>query len=108
MLPLGLLSPGENGEIIEVRTRHCHADGQCQCGESRKSDFRIEDMGLRIGRTVEMLNNGSPILLRVGESRIAVDRGLAMKIMVRQWDVMKAHARGDARDQHFSDDVMTH
>ena len=85
MLPLGLLSPGENGEIIEVRTRHCHADGQCRCGEARKSDSRMEDMGLRIGRTVEMLNNGSgPILLKVGESRIALDRGLAMKIMVRK------------------------
>jgi ferrous iron transport protein A len=42
-------------------------------------------MGLRIGKTVEMLTNaGGPVLLKVDESRIAVDRGLAMKIMVRE------------------------
>jgi ferrous iron transport protein A len=42
-------------------------------------------MGLRVGKTVEMLNNaGGPVLLRVDESRIAIARGLAMKIMVRE------------------------
>jgi ferrous iron transport protein A len=42
-------------------------------------------MGLRVGKTIEMLTNGSgPILLRVDESRIAMGRGLAMKIMVRR------------------------
>ncbi|MBE0599593.1 MAG: ferrous iron transport protein A, partial [Desulfuromonadales bacterium] len=42
-------------------------------------------MGLRVGKMVEMLNNGSgPILLRIDESRIALARALAMKIMVRK------------------------
>jgi len=45
----------------------------------------VEDMGLRIGKTVEILNNGGgPVLIRVDESRIAVARGIAMKIMVRR------------------------
>jgi ferrous iron transport protein A len=42
-------------------------------------------MGIRIGKGVEMLNNGSgPVLLRVDESRIAIARGMVMKIMVRR------------------------
>jgi ferrous iron transport protein A len=35
---------------------------------------------------VQMLNNGGggPILLKIDESRIALDRGLAMKIMIKE------------------------
>jgi ferrous iron transport protein A len=74
MLPLGLLSPGEQGEIVSIRD---NPDDKCEC--------RVEEMGLRIGKTVEMLTNGGgPILLRVDESRIAMGRGMAMKIMVRR------------------------
>lgn len=76
MMPLGLLSPGEQGEIITVRFRTSEDCSGC----------RSEDMGLRVGKSVEMLNNGGsgPLLLKVDEARIAVDRGLAMKIMVRR------------------------
>ncbi len=85
MLPLGLLSPGENGEIIEIRSRYSQCDGQGQCRGGGKGDFRIEDLGLRVGKSVEMLTKGAgPVLLKVDESRIAIDRGLAMKIMVRK------------------------
>ena len=45
---------------------------------------RAEDMGLRIGKQVQMLSNGTgPVLVKVDESRIAVDRGVAMRIKVR-------------------------
>jgi ferrous iron transport protein A len=81
MIPLGLLSPGEYGEIMEIRLTK--ASGPC-CSERAKCDCRVEDMGLRIGKTVQMLNNGGPILLKLDESRIAVDRGLAMKIMIKE------------------------
>lgn len=91
MMPLGLMSPGEKGEIVNIRA-HLHGKqregGSCcgSCGPDRKKgDVRIEDMGFRIGKVVEMLNNsGGPILLRIDESRIAIDRGMAMKIMVRR------------------------
>jgi len=54
-------------------------------GDNARSGNRVEDLGIRVGCAVEMLNNsGSPVLLKVGESRVAVDRGLAMKIMVRE------------------------
>lgn len=85
MMPLGLLGPGERGEILTIRVHQALSSGQC-CADREKCDCRVEDMGLRIGKIVEMLSNGGggPILLRVDESRIAVDRGLAMKIMVRR------------------------
>jgi ferrous iron transport protein A len=81
MMPLGLLGPGELGEITTLKSRKPSCCGGC-AGE----EGRIEEMGLRIGKTVEMLNNGGggPVLLKVDESRIAVDRGMAMKIMVRR------------------------
>ena len=106
MIPFGLLSPGESGEITEIRmgaarwsgpccTGHNHGDthknhgsasgGHQCCRDKEKSEVRVEDMGLRIGKTVEILNNGGgPVLVRVDESRIAVARGIAMKIMVRR------------------------
>lgn len=74
MFPLGLLSVGELAEIASVRTT---PEGPCGC--------RTEELGLRIGKTVEMLTNGGgAILLRVDESRIAIDRRVAMKILVRR------------------------
>lgn len=84
MVPLGLLSPGEYGEIVEVRLRKgcCGGSGR---DDRVKSDVRVEDMGLRVGKCVEMLTNGGgPVLVKVDESRIAVDRGMAMKIMVKE------------------------
>jgi ferrous iron transport protein A len=80
MIPLGLLSTGECGEIAEIRI----ATRRGSCCEKQKCDCRIEDLGLRIGKTVHMLNNGSPVLLKVDESRIAVDRSMAMKILIKE------------------------
>jgi len=87
MMPLALLSPGESGEIVRVNV-HTQKDNPCcgQCGgERHKSDNRVEELGLRTGKIVEMLSNGNgPLLLRVDESRIAISRGMAMKISVRR------------------------
>lgn len=81
MAPLGLLSRGEQAEIVEIK-------GQKGCGIGGSKDqlCHIEDLGLRAGKMVEMLNNEGrgPILLKVDESRIAIARGMAMKIMVRR------------------------
>jgi ferrous iron transport protein A len=72
MVPLGLLIDGEAGEIVGVS------------GAERTSASRAEDMGLRIGKRVLMLSNGTgPVLVKVDESRIALDRAVAMRIKVR-------------------------
>jgi ferrous iron transport protein A len=73
MMPMALLGDGEEGEIVAVVGSH---------GAGGAS--RAEDMGLRVGKRVVMLANGAgPVLVKVDESRIAVDRGVAMKIKVR-------------------------
>jgi len=84
MMPLGLLGAGEVGEILEIRAPKS-AGGAAAAGEQGRCECRVEDLGIRVGRTVEVLNNGGgPLLLKVGESRLAIDRSLAMKIMIRE------------------------
>jgi ferrous iron transport protein A len=80
MAPLGLLNRGEQAEIIEIKGQQA-----CAPGSGKKQLCHIEDLGLRIGKTVEMLNNegSGPVLLKIDESRIAIGRGMAMKIMVK-------------------------
>lgn len=81
MAPLGLLSVGEQGEVLAVQ----------ECGISRQDEGKrmrchAGEIGLRPGNVVEMLNNegrGS-VLVKVDETRIALGRGMAMKIMVRR------------------------
>ena len=73
MLPLALMTDGEIGEIVAVAV-----------GAGGDSASRAEELGLRVGKRVRMLANGAgPVLVKVDESRIAVARGVAMKITVR-------------------------
>jgi ferrous iron transport protein A len=84
MTPLGLMSIGEKAEVLEILTRQVFRDVSCR--PQGTSSSRLEELGLRVGKTVEMLNNGGrgPLLLKVDEARIAIDRGTGMKIMVRR------------------------
>ncbi|MHB0916067.1 MAG: FeoA family protein [Thermoleophilia bacterium] len=81
MVPIGLLSVGEKGEVCQPG--QTQADSGCGC-IPQGAHARLEDLGLRHGQAVEMLNNDGrgPILVRVDNSRIAMDRGIAMKILV--------------------------
>lgn len=73
--PLGFLGAGERAEIVSIRDNPVPA-----------RDCRVEDRGLRVGKIVQMLTNGGggPILLKIDESRLAIDRRTAMKIQVRR------------------------
>ena len=74
VFPLALLAEQEVGEIVGVAAR---AGGACAA--------RAEEMGLRAGKRVRMLANGAgPVLVKVDEARIAVDRGVALRITVRR------------------------
>lgn len=81
MAPLGLLSTGEKADVIEIKQQKGYS-------REKKENFlcHMEDMGIRPGKTVEVLSNEGrgPILVKVDESRIALGRGIAMKIMVRR------------------------
>lgn len=80
MVPLGLLSAGEKAKVLGIR------EGRGRSADQSDYLGRIEEMGLHIGKTVEMLNSrgGSAMLIKVDESRIAIGRGMAMKIMVKR------------------------
>lgn len=87
MIPLGLLSAGEQGEIAGIKSNRDLKPLTLSSSATERgaTEFRVEEMGLRIGKQVEMLNNGGrTVLVRVDESRIAVDRGLAMNILIRR------------------------
>ncbi|UWX57160.1 ferrous iron transport protein A [Chlorobaculum sp. MV4-Y] len=88
MAPLGMLGKGEVGEIVNLRAgggcehghgRHHHAHG-------RENGKRLAEMGFSVGQTIEIIENspGMPLLVRVHDSRVAIDRGVAMRIMVRR------------------------
>ncbi len=81
MAPLGLLSSGERAEVLEIKM------GLCNEGRDRRACY-LEDMGIRPGNYVEVLNNEGkgPLLVKVDQSRIAIGRGMAMKILVRRMD----------------------
>ena len=86
MLPLGLLSAGEKAEVAENRIEELFSPcSNCKCSKPECCS-RIEDMGLRVGKVCEVLNNHGQgvMLIKVDGSRIAMNRGLAMKIMVRR------------------------
>lgn len=86
-MPLELMSPGERGEIMEVR--HCGGcGGGCHSHGSSKhkpTATRAEEMGLRIGKIIKVLkNDGNLLLLLVDETRIAIDRRMARGINVKE------------------------
>ncbi|MHB1455625.1 MAG: FeoA family protein [Armatimonadota bacterium] len=90
MMPLGLLSAGDKAEVLEIREVN-HRSSRCSDthGPDNSTHLcRMEDMGLRIGKTVEMLNNEGrgAMLIKIDESRIAIGRSMAMKVMVRRND----------------------
>lgn len=93
-MPLELMSAGERGEIMEIKHcggcgGGCHSHRQDQQHKhdhnSRKaSGTRAEEMGLRVGKMVQMLkNDGHLLLLLVDEARIAIDRKIARSIRVK-------------------------
>lgn len=104
MSPLALLNEGETGEIIDHDAgmghghHHGHSHGYgyngccdrcntCNChGSTHRASDHLMNMGLRPGKKVKMLTNKGtgPLVLRVDECRIAMERGAAMKIYVRR------------------------
>jgi len=70
-IPLALLSVGEEGEIVGMRGGR----GMVQ---------RLSEMGFTNSTRVKVLSSSSPgpVLVGVRDARVALGRGIAMKIMV--------------------------
>ncbi|MEM2726876.1 MAG: FeoA family protein [Archaeoglobaceae archaeon] len=43
---------------------------------------RLADMGLCPGQVVEVMSNGPPIVVRIRDTKIAIGKGIARKVIV--------------------------
>lgn len=91
MAPLSMLGKGEVGEIVNHRPGRHHTGAGCEHGHrhhahGREHGKRLAEMGFSVGQTIEIIENspGMPLLVRVHDSRVAIGRGVAMRIMVRR------------------------
>ena len=70
MMPLNLAGPGEENIIMRV-------------GGSPEMKKHLEDMGFTVGSNVTVMNTiGGNLIVKVRESRVAISREMAAKIMV--------------------------
>ncbi|MBE6937651.1 MAG: ferrous iron transport protein A [Ruminococcaceae bacterium] len=70
MLPLTLATPGEDNLIKKV-------------GGKAEMKKHLEDMGFVVGGTVSVVNEiGGNVIVNVKNSRVALSREMAQKIMV--------------------------
>ncbi len=70
LMPLEFLRNGQWADVADVT------------GDSRVVN-RIAEMGLAIGSRLRILQQGSPCLLQVGESRLSLRGDCAMQILVK-------------------------
>ena len=70
MMPLNLAEPGEENIIMRV-------------GGSPEMKKHLEDMGFTVGSDVTVMNTiGGNLSVKIRESRVAISREMAAKIMV--------------------------
>lgn|GEM_PF-4594820 len=76
--PLVFLNEGDSAKIV-----HFSINPQSKYSESL---YRLEEMGVKSGKTIQMLNNsnGNSILVKIDNSRLAISRQIALKIFVRK------------------------
>jgi len=70
LLPLHLLQPGQHAVVAQLLGQREHVQ-------------RLEELGLRAGAAVEVVQSGSPCLLRLGSSVLAIRDGDAFSVLVR-------------------------
>ena len=77
MFPLVMLNVGEIAQVSELFCRKNEDDTYLE---------RIESMGIRPGREISVVTSdrNGPLVVLVGNSRIALARNIAKKIMVRR------------------------
>ena len=70
MMPLVLAEPGEEAVIRRV-------------GGSPETKKHLEDLGFVVGGAVTVLNTiGGNLIVRIKESRVAISKEMAQKIMI--------------------------
>lgn len=97
MVPLGFLIQGESAEIVGFRSGRAkehhgfrHGSGTGHGRMQRLAEVtkeqRLAEMGFYPGEVVEMLQSeaGELLLLKLRDSRLALDKQIAMDIIVRR------------------------
>ena len=76
--PLVFLNEGDSAKIV-----HFSINPKSKYSESL---YRLEEMGVKSGKIIQMLNNsnGNSILVKIDNSRLAISRHIALKIFVRK------------------------
>jgi Fe2+ transport system protein FeoA len=71
MMPLAMVAPGEEVRLTAIRG-------------GRRMRKRLADLGLNLGLTVRVVQRDvqGPLILAVKDSRLALGRGMAHRIMV--------------------------
>jgi Fe2+ transport system protein FeoA len=94
LVPLSFMSGGQSGILEEIRgQRHHFAGGVVdkhagpakQYRRAHKDHQDRSHMGLVAGARVRVIKNSStgPVIVAVGDTRIGLARGVAMKIIIR-------------------------
>ena len=73
LLPLQLLPPGSQAEIGQL------------VGAADEV-HRLEELGLRVGTQVEMVQAGSPCIIRLGGAKLCFRDNEAFRVLVRTGD----------------------
>lgn len=98
IVPLGLLKEGDKARILNLHKnlkedkslkmlRECGCDEGCGFCRRRKKGGaveRLKHLGFEKGQVIEVIKNqpGQPLIVSVENTRIALSRGLAMKVWV--------------------------
>lgn len=84
MVPLNDLKEGDIGEIIEISEPEVGLKNFGEC-HRRRCHHRVSDIGLRKGKIVQILRKQKRggMLLKVDDSRIVIDQGLAGCIQIK-------------------------
>ena len=71
MIPLRSLPPGQTGQVGEVLgdPRHVH---------------RLHELGLHQGSTVEMIQSGTPCIIRMSGNKLCFRDNNALNVLVRR------------------------
>jgi ferrous iron transport protein A len=70
LIPLNRLGPGEGGQIDQLMGRPDHVQ-------------HLEELGLRSGRNVEMVQTGSPCIVRLEGQRVCFRGGELLNVLVK-------------------------
>lgn len=74
LMPLRSLSPGNSAEIGQLLgdPQHVH---------------RLEELGLRVGTKIEMVQSGDPCIIRLSGTKLCIRENEALSVFVQNGDI---------------------